>query len=237
MKYLVLLFLLCSIPTLSQNSNGIVEYKVSLTKKDSSKLDNMLLKMANNLYTISNEFEFKLKFDKKSSLFLLEKKIYSDDMSAQLAKVKIGYRGRILQKHGAFYVEENSQQLVSKKYIIKKDTLIWKLTKQRKKINNFLCYKATSIKTVNVGKKTSIHNIEAWYTPEINVPFGPSFYGNLPGLILELKTKDFVYGVKKISFIKEKELLNSLNLKDYPIITESEFEDKIRSSSSFLFED
>ena len=65
----------------------------------------------------------------------------------------------------------------------------WELTKETKKIDQYLCYKAIL--------KSSDKKVEAWFTNEIEAPYGPKGYYGLPGLILELKE-----GKKKVSFDK-----------------------------------
>jgi GLPGLI family protein len=59
----------------------------------------------------------------------------------------------------------------------------WKITTETKKINNFLCYKATG--TVKALNAKAIP-IEAWFCPEISLPYGPENYAGLPGLIFEV---------------------------------------------------
>ena len=65
----------------------------------------------------------------------------------------------------------------------------WELTKETKKIDQYLCYKAIL--------KNSDKKVEAWYTNEIKAPYGPKGYSGLPGLILELKENK-----RKVSFDK-----------------------------------
>lgn len=55
----------------------------------------------------------------------------------------------------------------------------WKLSSEKREIENLICYKAT---TTFRGR-----NWTAWYSPDIPINYGPwKFYG-LPGLIVELK--------------------------------------------------
>ena len=79
----------------------------------------------------------------------------------------------------------------------------WKMTGETKKIGKYTCYKATYEKEVkeqvfsfgswnnegnqnkNVGKTRKVE-VVAWFTPEIPIATGPSWYGGLPGLILEI---------------------------------------------------
>lgn len=70
----------------------------------------------------------------------------------------------------------------------------WELTQETKKINGFVCYKATrmpSPDSIEVPDKSS--PIVAWYTLEIPLPYGPFTYGSLPGLILEIQREEIVY--------------------------------------------
>ena len=78
----------------------------------------------------------------------------------------------------------------------------WKMTGESKKIGKYTCYKATHEKEVeeatfsfgnfnqaqNTPKKKKMKkvNVVAWFTPEIPIATGPSRYGGLPGLILEV---------------------------------------------------
>ena len=41
--------------------------------------------------------------------------------------------------------------------------------------------------------------IEAWYTPEIPMPYGPIGYGGLPGLILQLERSHVIFIAKEIT--------------------------------------
>ena len=78
----------------------------------------------------------------------------------------------------------------------------WKMTGESKKIGKYTCYKATHEKEVEEAtfsfgnfnqaqntpnkKKMKKVNVVAWFTPEIPIATGPSRYGGLPGLILEV---------------------------------------------------
>ena len=78
----------------------------------------------------------------------------------------------------------------------------WKMTGESKKIGKYTCYKATYEKEVEEAtfsfgnfnqaqntpnkKKMKKVNVVAWFTPEIPIATGPSRYGGLPGLILEV---------------------------------------------------
>ena len=74
----------------------------------------------------------------------------------------------------------------------------WKLTKESKKINGFVCYKATRTPSPDSLEEIDKESpIIAWYTLEIPLPYGPFSYGGLPGLILELqKERSIIFRAK-----------------------------------------
>ncbi|MBK1439170.1 GLPGLI family protein [Parapedobacter sp. ISTM3] len=58
----------------------------------------------------------------------------------------------------------------------------WELINEKKAIGNFTCQKA-------VGTFRG-RTYDAWFTPDIPLPYGPWKLGGLPGLILEATTRD-----------------------------------------------
>ena len=79
------------------------------------------------------------------------------------------------------------------------ETTKWKMTGESKKIGQYTCFKATYQKEVkervfSFGSqnqnqnniKTKMVEVSAWFTPDIPVSTGPSWYQGLPGLILEV---------------------------------------------------
>ena len=76
----------------------------------------------------------------------------------------------------------------------------WTLTNESKKIDDYLCFKATSTYTVVNTVNTFTFPIIAWYCPQIPINIGPKGYAGLPGLIVELQERSFVYGLKSISY-------------------------------------
>ena len=118
----------------------------------------------------------------------------------------------------------NKKELMGKVFLIK-DNLVtydWKLTGETKNIGNYTCYKAVyeveeeeiqinmidgDVKEEKVIKKRSL---VAWYTLEVPISNGPSNYGGLPGLILEVNDGDLtivcseiVLNPKEVKEIKE----------------------------------
>lgn len=99
----------------------------------------------------------------------------------------------------------------------------WELQKESKYILGILCYKAVATKqrTSFIQKKRTVTNkLTAWYAPSIPIPFGPTTYDNLPGLILEAHTSSYYYIASKISYpktakIKKPSKGRSMLLEDY----------------------
>jgi len=219
-KITLIVTLLLSISSIAQYSGIIATYRLILSENKESKLDKMFFESINDLHKISDEFEFVLKSNKNKSLFYLQNKLYTQENIANYALLRSNYQGRSLQTINDTYLEYDSDFL-QKKVIVKNKKPKWKLHNEKKTINNYVCFKATTIyKVVNTaGVFENI--VEAWYCPEINSPFGPIGYGGLPGLIFELKIKDAVYGLKNIRFLKE-EKTEIEDLKNYAIITQEE---------------
>ncbi len=65
----------------------------------------------------------------------------------------------------------------------------WQLVNEESKISNLTCKKAT----INYKGR----NWTAWYSTEINLPYGPYKFGGLPGLIVKISddTGDFDFEI------------------------------------------
>ncbi len=88
------------------------------------------------------------------------------------------------------YTNLDEETTINKKEFFGREFLItgkmrdckWKLTGEQKTIGNFVCQKA-------ILQDTS-ENTVAWFTPQIPVSAGPSGYGKLPGMILEMEMEN-----------------------------------------------
>lgn len=112
----------------------------------------------------------------------------------QILNIKGKYilnKGKLI--HDYFIMEQNLKVEVEKK-------VNWSLTKERKKIGEYVCLKAKGI--VEYGKNKG-ELIEVWYAPSIPLPYGPKVYFGLPGLILEVKEKNYILYADEIKFIKK----------------------------------
>ncbi|WP_340064030.1 GLPGLI family protein [Ascidiimonas aurantiaca] len=98
----------------------------------------------------------------------------------------------------------------------------WKLTREKKKIGDFVCYKATHQKKV----LDKYYEVTAWYAPGIPLAFGPGEYaGSLPGLILELYDHVKHFRCTSITLNPEKKITVSFpNEAAITTITEEEYQ-------------
>lgn len=153
------------------------------------------------------------------TLFFLEDGLGIDESGYYYAKLFSGYYGVVFQDNEFSYSEINGEM---GKFIIKKETKKnWILLNETKEINGFVCYKATSAKTVENGVGVFNFPTISWYCPQIPLSFGPNGFGGLPGLILELQVKNILFGVKKID-LKPDQIIVLPKRKDYKIVTEKE---------------
>lgn len=174
---------------------------------------------------VALELDFSLFLNDTTSLFYLEKKLYSDNNAASNVMVSIKYFGRIKQQPENYITEELEEAFG--KFLVSRPYQNWELHDETKTIDKYLCFKATTFYTITTPQgKVFKHNFTAWYSPELPYKFGPAGYGNLPGLIIELQGEDFTYGVKKIEFYNNVETKENEmpKLKRKKRITEEEFE-------------
>lgn len=104
----------------------------------------------------------------------------------------------------------HQSDFLGNEYLVSLNEKVWVLTKEKKVVNNFLCYKAFSeqIYYSEIFRKEVLIKHVAWYTPEIPVPFGPTVFNGLPGLVIAAQVGGYYYYADKIEF----------NLKENPII-------------------
>jgi len=230
----LVLFSLTSLSVFSQSNEKYANVKVSYGLNIHFDKNNEIYKiyeefspgLVSRIEAIDSEFDFSLVFNDSTSLFYLEKKLYSDNRAVNSAIIQSGYYGRIMQQNNQ-YIEENLQEDFGK-FLVSRSYQKWELQEETKMIGDYLCFKATTFyTTTNPKGKVFKNEFTAWYTPQLPYKFGPAGYGNLPGLIMELQGKRATYGVTNIQFYKD-DLQSKENeiprLKRKKLITEIEFE-------------
>lgn len=212
-KNIFLIILIFNINVGAQNVGGIFTYKkdfsefhLKSTSKDSLQ-QNKINDLIKDLYENANFLEFTLKVKNNESLFFAENKMDIENQSMKSA-LSLG------DTKGIFYMDIVSKEILNNKesygelFIIQSslNDRIWTITNENKKIGEYNCFKATSLKTVENPKGIFKHVVEAWFTPDIPLNFGPAGYGGLPGLIVELKYQNIRFILSKIEINKEDEI-------------------------------
>lgn len=168
---------------------------------------------------IAADFSFELIFNSKGSAFFLRDdtklKQYSKK-SLSLSAIKYEYADTIWQDATYSYSITSMPGRSDKFFMYSvKNKPEWKITKEKKDINGYTCYKATKVIVNRRGKKTFSTPVIAWFCPEFPIGYGPLEYGNLPGLIFELQTQTYLYGISSISLVDKIDVPKKPDLEKY----------------------
>jgi len=178
----------------SQNNTtcvyGVKKNEVAIKRdKNESESLNFAKNLIDKALNKSDKLKYLLVYNDKESIFKLKNNLAEDTEENQrflkLVEVMVAtgiyyqnlYENLILHEFEVFGEEFLTHQPLKNSN--------WNITKKKKKIGKYICYKA-----INICESCNDKNIiEVWFTPDIPVPFGPMGYGGLPGLIIEVKKK------------------------------------------------
>ena len=172
---------------------------------------------------------FTLDFTKSESMYKEEQELDAPKGPSANSGVMVMVMGGdgssdILYKNISQNRMAHKTELMGKVFLIKDnlEAYDWKLTGEAKNIGNYSCYKAVYEKEeediqidmidgeVKEEKVTRKRTLVAWYTPDVPISNGPSNYGGLPGLILEVNDGDqtivcseIILNPKEVKEIKE----------------------------------
>ena len=226
-KILFLLLINC----LTYAQSGTVVYETISKKylennknsKNASKDVTDLLKLIEN-----TSLEATLNFNSQTSYFFIDDKrnnseiTTAETISRLLMEFNITY---------TFLKDSSVYQLIDNVLVHNKIKLNWKIENESKKIDDYICYKATLVeKYKNRQNQDKEKTIVAWFCPEIPYSFGPNEYYGLPGLILELEKGENKYIAKKITLSKE---TIAIELPKKKIISKEEYHKKLKENSHF----
>ena len=230
MRILNIVSLFISFISVAQIQNGRIEYGINIEMPAELQAPNSFKTSYAEAIENAKYLNFTLIFNQEISVFSIINAIGLDDQGYFYAKLFSGYRGEVYQN------KEGSLSVLGGEfgnYILKKESNEWELINETKEIEGFICYKATSSKVVVNSKGTFQFPVIAWYCPKIPLSYGPSGYGNLPGLILELQVRNVVFGIKKLDLNLDKEPIIP-KIKEYKMITEKELNEIIdKNKNSF----
>jgi len=227
---LILVFIIFINTVISaQNIGGKITYAVNF-EYDQKKLDSIknINPFVYNTFKNQKQKKYILIYDNEISVSFLEKKMKRDEDHNMLDYISI-----LLGSDSKYYTS-NHQNIIEKefsenRYLIKESFLDWELKNIKKKIGNYDAYKATANLEIETRDGRKLRTIEAWYTTQLPVKYGPKGYSGLPGLILELKEGNGLF----FNAIKI-ELNNSENKIEFPIkgkeISKEEFNKIVKKS-------
>ena len=231
-RFLLLSFLM-TVSIFAQDFSGRAIYRTH--RKSSIKLDSTTMASSPGIQE-QLEAQMRKMFQKTYSLdFTKSKSVYKEvqELDAPNAPSSNGVMIMVQGSNGSNDVlyknisenrMANKKELMGKVFLIR-DNLVaydWELMGETKNIGNYTCYKAKfeieeediqinmidgEVKEEKVTKKRTL---VAWYTPEVPISNGPSNYGGLPGLILEVNDGDqtivcseIILNPKEVKEIKE----------------------------------
>ena len=231
-RFLLLSFLM-TVSIFAQDFSGRAIYRTH--RKASIKLDSTTMASSPGIQE-QLEAQMRKMFQKTYSLdFTKSKSVYKEvqELDAPNAPSSNGVMIMVQGSNGSNDVlyknisenrMANKKELMGKVFLIR-DNLVaydWEMMGETKNIGNYTCYKAKfeieeediqinmidgEVKEEKVTKKRTL---VAWYTPEVPISNGPSNYGGLPGLILEVNDgnqtivcSEIVLNPKEVKEIKE----------------------------------
>ena len=217
----------------AQSDSLFVVYNLKISNDKELFKENGPLKQAmQNAASNPNEILFNLELNSTCSRFSIDDNQNNmDDRNLKFSSSLAGYGGVIYFFKNDSILRQ-SGLLGDKFFISSKSNKDWQITNESKKIDNYTCYKATTIYKVDNAEKVFYHPVVAWFCPELPYSYGPKGYGNLPGLILELQIRNSNFGVKSISKTKKIDL-KLKTLKNIKILTEEEFDKKLDEIDDF----
>jgi GLPGLI family protein len=195
-----LFIILFSFPTIvfAQDISGKVIYQLLLKKQHDSlntQSNNYALSFAKNALLNNTGKKYELRFNMYESIFIELDKLGLSPGSFSISSSDKLYRN----------LKENiviEQKDVFGKLFLVSDSLNnynWKLTQESKLIGKLKSYKAEGVfKINNYGNSDSpeqLIKVIAWYSDSIPISTGPGEFYGLPGLIVELETKTYIYRV------------------------------------------
>lgn len=204
MKYnfLVLILLFVSNAYSQSGRKLTVTYTLFIAENTNSTNNNDL---RNSISNQSGKLDFKLYINDSISYFIENKGISNSDLSSRLAITKTKYSTPIFYGLKSNFKFNNSPNFIfykTNEYLISKNIISdWIITNESKLIDGNICYKATATDYYfHDGDDIRNYEITAWFCPKLPFNFGPVYFNNLPGLILEISYLDVKLLATKIEY-------------------------------------
>lgn len=173
----------------------------------------------NNQPKLIENLIFELNFNSTESLFKKRQKMNNDIESIN---------NKIIERrvsNGIYYYNVTDDEKIRQLDILNIKVLVadsllskyWILKNSKKTINNIACNKAIIKLKDNSNKEVLVN---AWYSPNISLPYGPKNYEGLPGLIVKLRENKVEFVLD--SFILYEDEANVINKPDGKLMTYEE---------------
>jgi GLPGLI family protein len=200
MKRLLLIFLLISLFKSNSQGNKLNSkaiYIANIVTEFENDTKNSTQFETINSILIQNPVKFVLIFNNRESFYEVQKEVDSDDIKEKISRSLYGASSKSyinMNNNEAFDIVE----AYGEKFRIINEDRNWQLTKEKRKIGDYICYKANTNYQIRNSKGVFTKNVVAWYAPNLNFPFGPKGFHGLPGLILELIDDKYRYKLAKL---------------------------------------
>ena len=210
-KILLVITLLASLSVQSQ-TQGIAIYKMELESIGSKAVNEKLEKedprqyalfkrMDDGAIKVAEQLEYELVFNGQQSRFEMREMmaVGSSDPFVRVANAA---------SQGTFFNDlEQEERFVQRdafgqELLVQLHPLEWEITNEIATVRGFSCRKAKTEKIVPGRDGIIRYPVEAWFTTEIPLNFGPVGFAGLPGLIVELNLDNRKFYLKEL---KEKE--------------------------------
>ena len=207
-------------------------YKQIVDKKGQARYDSIIkarpemAEMMKNIFKRINNRKYVMWFNPQASVFKHKPKLEkTNGFSMDFLKNWVLYKD--INNQG--FTEKRSG--MSEEYIIK-DSLKnyhWKITGESKKIGNFMVVKAqgTEMRKDRGSKEETLHQITAWFAPELTVSNGPDSYWGLPGFIMELNNGKDIYLCTEIT-VNPKDKIEIKGPTDGKVVNEKEYKAEMK---------
>jgi len=157
------------------------------------------------------EIYYEIQFSKNQYLFYVIPDNITNKVCENLISTVIGTMGLENYKIFTQDVFYSYSYHLGNHLLISNQPFEWVITDETKTIQNFICYKAYYIETIDLGDEVKTNTHTVWFTPDLPFSYGPGDYYGLPGVILEANNMlgKYTYGASKIELNIENSKLES----------------------------
>ena len=227
-KYiLICLLLFCCESFYSQDIKVVYKYEmkklpIDSTSEKGKRFASHLLKSEQELASIAPQINFILVADKEKFFLMAEKPMAKENSSVGQINLAVS---RAIDGESIFTNLNNSTSYYIPRSLpfvrtVDINAVQWKISKKTTVIAGIQCYYAEATEITSEDDYKMMIPIGAWFAPSLSWKGGPTAYGTLPGIILQLETFSGVFTAKTI---KQGNFDFELNLKDKELKPHEEF--------------